>query len=358
MQMIDDELFGTETSPEGSEGINTLKTSLFTLIIAVKDIDRTMHCQRLVHLIAEKLPCKVIFVSIDSNAQESFLRQNLSTRRVTNGHSICCDVLTIQTSLDQLHKVSFLITPQTIPDLPVFLLVGHDPSEVQLLVDDLQTLVGRIVFDAARISNIGAFAERIIGFAYKQKYVDLNWARTKPWRETFARVFNNKERLESLARCSSVEIRFSQSPTCTNHPDTQALFFQSWLASRLKWQPSSIEESADSFKIQYTFDQRPISVIIIPTDSEVMDEGGITSIEIRGENDLHYLMSYEQDDRHIGVHASSKDRCEMPYTLFVGSFQRGRALPSEIFQQASSEHYLPMIELLSGPLWHRERTSK
>jgi len=358
MQMIDDELFGTKTNPEGTEGINTIKTSLFTLIIAVKDIDRTIHCQRLVHLISEKLPCKVIFISIDSNAQESFLEQNLSTRTITNVRPICCDLLTIQTSLDQLHKVPFLIIPQTIPDLPVFLLIGHDPSEVQPLVDDLQALVGRIIFDAAQIPNIGLFAERIIGLSHKQKYVDLNWARTKPWRETFARVFNTKERLENLSHCSFIEVRFSQSPTSTNHFDTQALFFQSWLASRLKWQLSSVEESADSFKIQYTFNQRPISVIITPTDSEILDEGGITSIEIRGENDLHYLMSYEQDDRHIGVHASSKDRCEMPYTLFVGSFQRGRALPSEIFQQAASEHYLPMIELLSAPLWHRDRASK
>jgi len=356
--MIDEELFGIKTSPEIGEGINTLKTSLFTLIVAVKDIDRTMHCQKLVHLISEKLPCKVIFVSIDSNAQESFLEQNLSTRTITNGRPICCDVLTIQTSLDQLHKVSFLITPETIPDLPVFLLVGHDPSEVQLLVDDLQASVGRIVFDAARLPNIGAFAERIIGSPHKEKYVDLNWARTKPWRETFARVFNTKEQLDGLAHASSIEIRFSRSPTSKDQFDTQALFFQSWLASRLNWQPSSIEESVDSFKIQYSFDQHSISVIIIPADSCIMDEGGITSVEIRGENDLHYLMSYEQDDRHISVHASSKDRCEMPYTLFVGSFQRGRALPSEIFQQASSEHYLPMIELLSLPLWHRERTSR
>jgi len=354
--MIDDELFGNISPPGGIEGINTLKASLFTLIIVVKDIERTMHCQRLVHLIAKKLPCKVIFVSIDSEAQESFLRQNFSTRVVKNGHPVCCDLLTIHTSLDQLHKVSFLITPQTIPDLPVFLLVGHAPSEVQLLVDDLQPYVGRIVFDAAEIPNIGAFAKSVVELPHKEKYVDLNWARTKPWRETFARVFDNKESLDGISHFCSVEIRFSQSPTCSNLFDTQALFFQAWLASRLKWQIASIERSEESCKIQYTFNQRSISVMLIPTDSEIMDEGGITGIEIRGENDLHYLMSYEQDDRHIGVHASSKDRCEMPYTLFVGSFQRGRALPSEIFQQASSEHYLPMIELLSSPLWYQDRS--
>jgi len=353
--MINDEFFGTLAPQEGSEDVNTQKASLFTLIIVVKDIDRAMHCQHLVHNIAKKLPCKVIFVSIDSQAQESFLDQRFSTRKVTNGSSVSCDVLTIQTSLDQLDKVSFLVTPQTIPDLPVFLLVGHDPSEVQLLVDDLQPYVERIVFDAAQIPNIGVFAQRIAALTQKQKYVDLNWARTKPWRETFARVFDSKERFDQLSNCCSIEVRFSQSPTCSHHLDTQALFFQAWLASRLKWQLSSIEEAEKCIKIQYTFDQQSISVIISPTDSEIMEEGGITAVEIRGENDLHYLMSYEQDDRHIGVHASSKDRCEMPYTLFVGSFQRGRTLPSEIFQQATSEHYLPMMELLASTPWHKDR---
>ena len=107
--------------------------------------------------------------------------------------------------------------------------------------------------------------------------------------------------------------------------------------------------------LKYSKDHRMFSVILAPTDNDIMEEGSVTSIEISGENELHYLLSYEKDDKHIAVHASTHDRCEMPYTLFVGSFQKGRALACEIFQRSLSDHYLPCLESLASPLWQKKR---
>lgn len=356
--MFEEELFRSQTGFVGAtEGKNLQKASLFTLIVLVKDATRTLFMHRLVELIMKKFPCKVVFISIDTGAKESFLNQNRSTFIVGEGAAaISCDVLSITTSKDNLQRVPFLVIPEIIADLPAFALLGHDPSELRTVVDQLEPLVNRIIFDANSLKNIGQFAEGISSLPHKQKYVDLNWARTKPWRESFARVFNTKESFAHLSSANRIEISYSRRPSSTVHtPDTQAILFQAWLASRLGWEPTSVEDTPDQMIAHYTSRTEEIDIILTPTDSIILDDGNIASIEIRGEKELHYLLEYERDDRHIVVHASSQDRCEMPYALFVGSFQRGRALPSEIFLQATSDHYLPMLELLSSRIWQHDR---
>lgn len=361
MQLFEDELFGSLPAPvAAAEGSNTLKASLFTLIVVVKDAPRTLYMQRLVNLITRKFPCKLVFVAIDTGAADSFLRFESSARVVGSGQkSISCDVLTIETSHDQVHRVPFLVIPEILTDLPVFLLCGHKPSEVKPLIDQLESAVGRIVFDANHLDNISLFAQEILSISSRHKYIDLHWARTKPWREVLSRVFNTKEALDVLGSCNRIEIRFTRRPSLSaNSPlDTQAIYLQAWLASRLGWGATSIEENTDHLAVRYSSPSREVTVILTPTDSNILEEGTIASLEMRGDNDVHFLLNYERDDRHIVVHASSQDRCEMPYSLFVGSFQRGRTLPSEIFLQAASEHYRPMLELLSSQLWQKNRNS-
>ncbi len=359
MQMYEDELFGTLSTTPSPEGSNMLRASLFTLIVIAQDQERIAHAQNLVHLIAQKYPCKIIFIAIDSETKESFLRRQCSHRCITEGKtSITCDLLMIETSVEEIHKVPFLIIPELSSDQPVFLLVAHEPEEIPL-VNILEPYVGRVVFEAPRVNNIGAFAASILALPHRAKYVDLNWAKTKPWRESLSRVFSTSEKLLHLNMSNRIDIRYSKNTDVSFErvSDAQALLLQAWLSSRLNWILVSIDEQKDHIHIKYTKDNKPFSVVLFPTDNNIMEEGSITSIEIAGENEVHYLLSYEQDDRHIAVHASTHDRCEMPYTLFVGSFQKGRALASEIFQQAMSEQYLPSLKVLSSTAWQKKRAS-
>jgi glucose-6-phosphate dehydrogenase assembly protein OpcA len=359
MQLLEDDLFGLVPPVAPVEGTNTLKASLFTLVIVCKDVERAQHCQGVVHLIAKKFPCKIIFVTVDPGAHESFLRQFSTTRTIADGPgAISCDVVSIQVSPDQLHIVPFLITPELVADLPVFLLLGSDPADVQMLVSSLEVHVSRIVFDALRIPNVEQFAQKILALPERQKYVDLNWARTKPWREALSKVFNSADALSDLMHCGRLEFRYSRRPGTSYDRclDTQAIYLQAWIANRLRWQLVSVNESANEIQLVYATNQHETVVVLSPADSDFMEEGSVTSVELRGQKDVHYLLNYDRDDRHIAVHASCQDRCEMPYTIFVGSFQRGRTLPTEIFQQAASEHYLPMLGALAQPLWNKDRS--
>jgi glucose-6-phosphate dehydrogenase assembly protein OpcA len=356
MQMYNDELFGTILTPPTCESKNVLKASFFTLIAVVKGAEQAERCQKFVHLISKKFPCKIIFLGIDSEAHDTLIQHKLTSKIVGDEkNAIACDVVILTASQDQMSKIPFFIIPEILADLPSFLLIGHDPAEVKPLVDQLEPFVSRIVFDIPRLRNIGSFADYLLSLPSRQKYVDLNWARTKPWREALFRTFNSREALSLLSSCNRIEIRYSHRPEPNHNPDTQALLLQAWVANRLGWQLTSAEDSADHITLHYTRGTKDVIIILSPTDSSIIEEGRIVSIEVMGDRDVHFLLCHERDDRHIMVHASSEDRCEMPYALFVGSFQQGRAILSEIFLQAGSEHYLPTIELLSSSAWRHNR---
>ena len=348
MELFDEELFTPSSqAPEGPAA-----PKLFTLIVVAKDAARVRHCQQLVNLIVTKFPCKVLFIGIDSGSKGTLRQQRYITKSLG---AIPCDLDAVTASVDQIDKLSFLIVPKIIADLPAFLLVGGLPSDVTEVLERLERYVSRVVFDTPRLLDVGRFADHILSLPERAKYVDLHWARTKPWREALCRVFNTREAVSLLSSANRIELRYRHRPILDQIPDSQAILLQAWLSSRLGWKLDGVEEAADHTTIRYTYQQRPVTVVLTQTDSPIAEDGTVVSIEIKGDNDAHFLLSYEKDDTHIVVHSSSQDRCEIPYCLFVGSFQRGRALPSEVFLLPSSEHYLSSLESLSSDHWRKDR---
>ena len=136
-------------------------------------------------------------------------------------------MLFIETSREQLGLVPFLVIPEISSDLPTFLLVAHEPTALPL-VAELEPYVGRIVFEAPRVNNIGQFASSILGIPHRSKYIDLVWAKTHPWRESLCRVFSTEEQLAQLNASARIDIRFSKKTggSLEGFFDSQALLLQ------------------------------------------------------------------------------------------------------------------------------------
>lgn len=361
LEAFETALFGDKARAAAqTAGHNTLKASLFTLIILVKDLEHTVFAQDLVRLIAKKLPCKIIFVSADPANQSNVIEKESSCRTIGDSQSnVLCDVSFIHVGTNQAAAIPFLVLPEIIPDLPVFLLIEHDPIDFQNIISQIEPYVHRIIVDIPHLYNVGQFAEHLLSMKQREKFVGLNWVRTKPWRDAFVHVFHSEELVQRLSKAKRIEIRFAHNPESrkTVLPDTQAIMFQSWLASRFNWRPARLQESPDSIHLTYATDSREIDILLVPTTSVLLESGNIASIEINAEDEVHYLLSYEHDDKNIVVHASSQDRCEMPSSLFVGSYQKGRQLPKEIFQQKISAHYIPTLEIMASRIWQQDRES-
>lgn len=350
-----------ETTNEFQETItvaecqNLIKASLFNLIVVADSLQRGLQCQELVRIVTEKFPCRVIFVQSDVASQDDFFHTAHTIQSIGTGMTrVCFDQYTIDSSTSQLHKVPFLILPNIMPDLPVYILVGHDPTQDHIILPQIQKYANRVVFDCESIDNLQRFSERMLAMMHDSPgdLIDVNWARTKAWREVMSRVFGAPETLEDLNQAKMIQITFAGRAL---HPqpkhELQAIYLQAWLAAQLGWKLESVEKNEGYLKITYRSHQNQITLSIVPKDTEALEAGAIYSVEVMTHNEAHYLVSHERDQQLVTVHASTLERCEMPYTLFLHNYQKGTALVNEIFYQPFSEHYQAMLHALNNPSW-------
>jgi glucose-6-phosphate dehydrogenase assembly protein OpcA len=339
-----------------SEAVHSSSAYLFTLLVIATDIDKGTRCQQLVQLIAKKFPCKIIFAVLDSFHPENTLLMNRSIMTTKNGGgNISCDLLTIQASPDESTNLPFLILPEILADLPTFLLTAEPPFELPPSFQMLEPYIHRTIFEVSDIDNYPIFANSLIDYTKKIHVVDLNWARIEPWRMSLSRIFHSAKKLEQIHALEKIEIRYTKrKKDYSSNTKIQAFLLQSWLATRLKWKLESVEVKNEKILINYrTEKNNPFSLQVLSSESFFLEEGMVESIEITTTDGFHFLMAYENDDRHIVVHSSSNDRCELPLTFFVGSLQRGSTLSSEMFQHSISSQYIPVLEHLRNAEWEK-----
>jgi len=340
-------------------GQNLIKASLFNLIVISNNPDRKHRDQELVRIITEKYPCRVIFISLDPTNNSDFVRTTNSLQIVGTGSGrVLCEVITIEAAHTQTHKIPFMILPHILPDLPVYLLLGHDPSHDPIL-QHIQKYAARTLFDVDSFDNFPAFAERILASMQKATcscdLIDINWARTRAWRDSIARAFNSAESLKQLSQAKSIQISYVAQPDTQEsktRSEIQAIYLQAWLASKLNWTLLSVEREAKNIRINYKYDHVSVSISCVPKDTPILPAGSVFSFEVMTHEDYHFLISHENDPKIVKVHASNPERCEMPYSIFLPNFQNGPALVSELFHQIPSDHYRATLKELTHSMWN------
>lgn len=332
------------------------RACLFTLIVVATDLDKGARCQELVQLLSKKFPCKIIFTVVDTLQPENTLLTNRSIMTtMQGGDPISCDLLTIQASPDEVHTIPFLILPEILADLPSFLLSAESPLSLPNSFRMLEPYIDKALFEISEIETYIAHAGSLLSFAEKIPLVDLHWTRIEPWRVTLARVFHSASKLEPIHKIEKIELRYtSRKNGYGRGSEIQGILLQAWLATRLGWSLEAVEKKDGKLLLTYkTVNDHFFTLQLLSSNPSFLEEGMVESVEITSIDGFHFLMTYENDDRHIVVHSSSPDRCELPLTFFVGNLQRGAALSSEMFQSGISSHYLPLLECFNNRLWEK-----
>ena len=338
------------------EATQPTRACLFTLIVIASDRDKGARCQQLIQLLSKKFPCKIIFTILDALQQENTLLINRSIMTTKNGgEPIACDLMTIQASLDESAQLPFLILPEILADLPTFLLTSESPVDLPSSFQMLEPYINKTIFEVTEVDSYEDLASSLLAYAKNIQIVDLNWTRIEPWRIALARVFHSAAKLEQIHKIEKIELRYAKRKKgYMPNTEIQAVLLQAWLATRLGWHLESLELNDDKMLLTYkTTNDHFFILQLLSSDSSFLEEGTVESIETTTVDGFHFLMAYEKDDRHIVVHASSNDRCEIPLTFSVGTLQRGTSLSCEMFQPALSSHYLPVLEYFKKPLWEK-----
>lgn len=339
---------------------NSTFASLFNLVSVSESIEQTIRCQELVRLVTEKFPCRVFQIQTDETSQGDFFHIEETVQTIgTEKNSVCFDEIIIESSPNQLKKAPYVILPKLLSDLPLYILLGHEPTQDTVIVPALQKYATRIVFDSHSMDSIQLFAARMLTTIQKARsdFVDIVWARTKGWREVLLRTFNDESKISHLRKSKTIQISYCCPAThSTSKLELQAVYLQAWLAAQLGWISTSVQKDENRIKISYKTADSALEVSLIAKDSEVLECGEIFSCEILTHSDNHYLISFEGQRSQVTVHASQPERCEMPYCLFMNNYQKGPALINEALYQSQSEHYSTMLGILCQEAWSKLHT--
>jgi glucose-6-phosphate dehydrogenase assembly protein OpcA len=140
-----------------------IKASLFNLIIYADVKEKSDFLDDMVKTILEKYPCRIIFISGNTDALKNSLRTSVANIIVGKGeNAVACDRIHIDVSPQQLHRVPFIIFPLLIPDLPIYLLWGKDPTGEMDILPHLRPYASRLIFDSDSTYNLQDFSRKML----------------------------------------------------------------------------------------------------------------------------------------------------------------------------------------------------
>lgn len=328
------------------------KACLFTLVIYVHENRLVDYYQELVDTILDKFPCRIIFIHGDNQSSKPYLHANVSN--VTSGKSntqgssiIACDQISVKASTDQLFRVPYLVTPHLVPDLPVYLLWGQNPFEENVIFPFLQPFASRVVFDSECSASLSLFCremEKSLN-VLKMDIMDINWALVSNWRDVLSNVFDRREKIDELSLIKSITIEYAHNRSETRlHPEIRAIYLQGWLAARLKWRYRLAERFQENIIISYFTDATPVVVALAPKMNIDLPSGTITTVDINMTNGRSYYIKRKPNLSQVIVHASSKETCDLPFSLPLSGVNRGLSFIKETFFSPLGNHYHEMLK--------------
>jgi glucose-6-phosphate dehydrogenase assembly protein OpcA len=339
------------------QGQKKIRASLFSLILYVQKTERASFYQGLVKSVVSKFPCRVILILSDEHSKEAYLRTSVSSETLgeNSDEKIFCEIIQIEVAGKLIERVPFLILPQILPDLPVYLLWTQDPSTESAVLPHLEPFADRIIFDSESTSDLQRYCQSVLSLMHRFHcdIGDLNWSAISGWRTIFSKVFNDQEHFSALTQTKIIRIHYNRNPSrFLKHTEIEAAFFQAWIASRLNWKFQTIEINEGNIRLSY---QRPLYeavVLLVPQEIAKQPSGSILSIEIESMKDKS-LFSFKRhpETRQVFTQYSKKDLCQLPYCNPLTGSTEGQEIIEEIFYPSGGKHYRDVLETLSHMPW-------
>lgn len=327
-----------------------MRASLFNLIFFTKKKARAEYIQSISQTVIEKFPSRVIFITDDTETDEDYLNTRVSVLSSKEGEcDIACDFIQIDVAGKHQERVPFVILPQLLPDLPIYVIWAEDPADDSLLFTELKKLATRFILDSESTTNLSTFAKKLLELQSPDRDIaDLNWARTLSWRELLASTFYSAERLERLRKSTKIQILYNaQESEFYCHTQIQGIYLQGWLGTQLDWQLEKMETEKGKITYFYKRDGGQVEITLYPEWHETLKSGSILSIDITTEEENHFSFGRDLElPHHVSMRFSTLEKCDIPLRYIFAKEESGQSLVKEITFKGTSKHYLNLLQMI------------
>ncbi len=343
---------------EEEVGQKKTRASLFNLIFYVQKTERTEFYQSLIKSVVGKFPCRVMFILYDDQAPEPYLRTSVSSETLGEGENqVFCEIIHIEVAGKLSERVPYIILPQILSDLPVYLLWTQDPTTESTILPYLEPFADRILFDSESTLDLQQYCRSVLSL--KKRFhcatSDLHWSTVSGWRALFAQVFNDPESVLSLAQSKFIRINYNNiKGQHLKHTYIKAAYLQAWLASRLSWKFEAIESNEGNIRLAYRRPLQEVIFLLVPQEAPSLPPGAILSVEIESvKNNGHYSFKRELHSNQVSIQYSKNDLCDLPYRYYLNGNSESQEIVEEIFYPSGGKHYRDMLEMLASTPWRR-----
>jgi|694.fasta_scaffold01500_17 glucose-6-phosphate dehydrogenase assembly protein OpcA len=332
---------------------NQVRACLFNLIIYSHEQRRAAYLHQIVQAILDKFPCRIIFIQAVKDVSEEFLRASVSNAMVGQGDvTIACDQINIDATENQIHRVPFVVLPILVPDLPVYLVWGQDPTSEERILPHLQRFASRLIFDSESADNLPDFSQKILHLldTTSLEIRDVKWASIGGWRDIFTQTFDSPQRIEHLRTCKDLQITYNgRKSIFVTHTEITPLYFQAWIAAQFDWILISMETKEEFRHLNYRSGEHKIRVTLIPEDIPDLTAGSLTSIQVQSSDadETTYTIIRQAEQPRVAVHLANLEKCDIPFFLPLNELTNSTAFMAEIFYRKTSHHYRNMLAAIA-----------
>jgi len=353
MQSIDISTISSKLSQlrHQQDQASALKACLFNLVVYSQDKCRSTYLQEFIKSVVKYFSCRIIFVEGDHSTDPDHLGATVSAETAGKKDlATACERITIEAGKSYLSRVPFIVLPLLIPDLPVFLLWGLNPTIDNKVLPPLKKIATRFIFDSETVEDLPRFCATLTDKNSEdaQEMIDMNWARLSGWRKVMPQVFDSSEKISQLTSTKTLRITYNAKVNdCFQRNEWQALYFQGWLATQLGWKPQGIKRNHQGLQISYSNDaNEQVTVAVVGKEHASSSPGVLLNVDINTYDKTHLTLTNNEKAQQVLIEASTPHHCQVPYSLALLDTEHGPYFIREVFYEPVSHHYVKMLQVL------------
>jgi glucose-6-phosphate dehydrogenase assembly protein OpcA len=222
----------TQEGKQGDAGV--LRACSMTLVVIAEAADDASALGETIAALMPEHPARTILIRLQGEGERALSQRVYQQcwKPFGQRQQICCEQIEITASDAALADLPSVILPLAVPDLPVILWCRSARLVRRPEFGEIAGMATKMVIDsaAAGVTNKDATDAMVcMADAVSRGGIlaDLAWTRLTRWRETLARVFENRDTLARLPEVNSVQVRFGPSY------ETGAWYLAAWAANAL-----------------------------------------------------------------------------------------------------------------------------
>ena len=188
-----------------------LRACSMTLLVVAEASDDAAALGETVAALMPEHPARTILVRLQGDGERALSERVYQQcwKPFGQRQQICCEQIEITASDAALADLPSVILPLAVPDLPLILWCRSARLVQRPEFDSMARMATRVVMDSAAAANAVEALKRLAeGVRRGGMLADLAWTRLTRWRETLARVFENRDTLSRLPELGSLQVRF------------------------------------------------------------------------------------------------------------------------------------------------------